>query len=400
MSSRHVTFDFSLVENGKTRQPSDKESDTLSGLFPGTFSVGEAYGFLVIRVHNLPPRPWPLTAAGLPLYITTDPSGFPWIRGDMGRAPGVLAHLNARDGVTDSIFDAVLDFLDTKTGVRASCVVYVNGGWRITVPDETDISNLPLAMCRRGCFYVSDSQINIPPLAAFRLKEPSPVQRDDSAYDVLKPGVMLSCGHFPGDKESLVPPRAELLTSSGIRVRDATGNYFVTVAGHGFPLGEERVYHPTSAHLPSIGQVVSRLGGTDIALMKLDDGFSFVNETFDVKEVAKVPISRIMNEKTRFGDIVSMNNPFTGYIVGSMLYEARQRIPTDEEKHPHLWARCNFLWLGEDCPDYAEGSCGSPILNEDHEVVAFFRFVVREGTERGVAVAVSAKELLNFGFNV
>lgn len=169
---------------------------------------------------------------------------------------------------------------------------------------------------------------------------------------------MLSCGKFSGAKG--VSPRPELLTTSGIRVRDANGNYFVTVASQGFPTDREKVYHPSSDN-SAIGQVVRRLGDSDIALVKLEDGVNFVNETFDVEGVASSPLHRLSDRKILSAEILHMNNPFTSHVEGVFLYEGRHCIPSDEAEHAHVWAKCWLFWLGTDCPDYADGSCGSPI---------------------------------------
>lgn len=142
-------------------------------MFPGTFGVALAFDFLVLSVRTLPPRPWPLTVAGLPLFITTDFSDPPWKYGNLGWASHELSHLNMKDGVTDVHFDAVTEFLDKKTGVIASSVINAAGMWRITVPNGTDLTKLPRSFCQRGCGYIFESDIKIPSLAAFPLKEPN-----------------------------------------------------------------------------------------------------------------------------------------------------------------------------------------------------------------------------------
>ena len=65
-------------------------------------------------------------------------------------------------------------------------------------------------------------------LSGLRLKQPSMEELDDSQYDILRPGVMLSSGKHPEEDY-------ELLNSSGVLLRDSLGYQYMTVAAHGFP---------------------------------------------------------------------------------------------------------------------------------------------------------------------
>lgn len=84
--------------------------------------------------------------------------------------------------------------------------------------------------------------------------------RDDTCcFPNLRPGVMLSCGYNGG---------VELCTSSGIIVENSAGDKWLTVASHGFPLGNETVYHPGANDLV-VGTIEKIFEDTDISLAKL-----------------------------------------------------------------------------------------------------------------------------------
>lgn len=51
--------------------PKKEELQILLNLFPKTTNVTVIGPMLVIVVQELPKKPWPLTVAGLPLYITS-----------------------------------------------------------------------------------------------------------------------------------------------------------------------------------------------------------------------------------------------------------------------------------------------------------------------------------------
>jgi hypothetical protein len=408
-TSRHILFDFTLVEDGMPRCPrTEEEWNVLLNLFPTTYSVSLHGLFLIVRVRRLPPKPWPLSVAGLPFYITTNEWDSPWIRGKHGHGGRILEDLNAQRRVTDEIFDAVISYFDTHTNVKITAVRWSIGYWRITVPDGTLIQKLPMVIACTVCGYLFDSQIQRPVETAYRLKEPSLGTYDDTfyaaydnpVYSTLHPGIMLSSSRFGGTAS--VPPRGELLTTSGVLVKNHVGDEYIMVAGHGFPLGEERVYYP-SPNGVAIGDVVCRLGNSDIALARLRLGFSYQNESFENTTTSK---SSVLNQirdpfELRYPELLYMDNPFIGYAEGMWIATERLRVPSDEDVEVLNWVRHEWLWMGQGLvKEPVEGSCGSPVWDEDGNLVLFFRFVVSEGPEAGQAIGVAATELHKFGFDL
>ena len=65
-------LDFSLLQDGQPKIPSSDQFEEIMYLFPNRTSVKAMLSFLVVTCKTLPPRPWPLTVAGLPLYLTTE----------------------------------------------------------------------------------------------------------------------------------------------------------------------------------------------------------------------------------------------------------------------------------------------------------------------------------------
>lgn len=80
--SRRIEFTgFSLVENSMARSPrNDEEWLALSAAFSGAIGIQVNAIMIVVRyaAATLPKKPWPLSAGGLPVFITTDltTSGF------------------------------------------------------------------------------------------------------------------------------------------------------------------------------------------------------------------------------------------------------------------------------------------------------------------------------------
>ena len=56
-------------------------------LFPTCYKLSFAPPFLLLACTKLPPKPWPVTVAGMPLYLTTDAEESPLDMGLGGRGP-------------------------------------------------------------------------------------------------------------------------------------------------------------------------------------------------------------------------------------------------------------------------------------------------------------------------
>ena len=171
------------------------------------------------------------------------------------------------------------------------------------------------------------------------------------------------------------------------------------MAGHGFPLGEERVYHPSSNGI-AIADIEYRLGYSSIALARLRPGFSYQNESFENTTTSK---SSALNQirrpfELKYPQFLYMDNPFTGYAEGLWIATERLRVPSVPDL---TWLRREWMWMGQGLVEEpAEGSCGSPVWDEDGNLVLFFRFVISEGPESGQAVGVAATELQKYGIDL
>lgn len=396
-ASSQIILDFSLVEqDGFPRAPTRKESEVLMKLFPTQYAVTIVPPLITIHVRTLPPKPWPLTVAGLPLYLTTDESTTGYHHGKQGFGPPAMEHLNSKLNVTKNIFTAAADFFERELKIHVDYLQWTVGRWKIAVPDGTEMLEVPSTLAGSICGYVFTSEEVEPPEAALRLLQPTSVRRDDTRYEQLRPGVMVCSGKFI-DPSNVVPPRSELYTTSGVLVKDCNGEMFVTVADHGFPLGEETVYHPEPSG-QIVGQVVRRLGGTDIALVRLETGIQYTNETFaSPGSPSGKTVCKIRNfEEMRIYDFVYMDNPFTGLSKGQYLGTRYKRMPADElDLGVHPWAFQQWFYLGQGTiMEPTQGSCGSPILDEDGRIICFFRWQDMEGHGIGIA----ATELKEYGY--
>jgi len=110
--SRHIIFDdWSLVDNGIARDPTYEEGLRLIKLFPTQTSVFVHVFVLVCYVTHLPPKPWPITVAGLPVFISDNKDELPFDFGKVGWGEHALQQLDARSGLTHEIINSIFEHL-------------------------------------------------------------------------------------------------------------------------------------------------------------------------------------------------------------------------------------------------------------------------------------------------
>jgi hypothetical protein len=401
--SRHIILPYNLRENPKAF--TKENLATLNQLFAGIKAISFTGHFLVFWVESLPPKPWPLTIAGIPPYFTTDSND-----------DGPVAHFkrtnfspihvshdtDARDLPSqnlDNCFEIVRLHFDA-INVPITEIQYWGNFFVIVLEhDNIDLTTVPTSIAKCRCCYLFEREMgrpNIGELSARRVREPTENGPDNNEYNTLRPGVMLGSGRTKDGPE--------LLTSSGVLVEDGIGNKYMTVASHGFPYGEA-VFHPCASLGKCIGKVIAEISHTDIAIVQLESGILFENETFEptLSGCSRVKLIDFMPAgESRFGDFVYMNSPFSGYIEGIYGPPSMSRIPSDDLNEPEMmWIRTRWSYWGQDSTRQLEdGICGSPIWVEGGRVAGFFRYAPKEGAFRDWCLSVSAEEIRKKGYKI
>lgn len=401
--SRHLILPFNLRQNRKAF--ATKDSGLLLHLFPDTKAVNFDGYFLVFWLGTLPPKPWPVTIAGVQPYFTIDPNDdgpIPPIKRPSKSRLRVSAEINAINlppTRIDDAFELVFDFF-AKSETSITEVQYWKNFFVIVLENEdTDLTEVPSAIGRCNCFYLFEKEMGRPKLNEFparRIRDPTGDVVDDSKYDILRPGVMLSSARH--DTTHL-----EYRTTSGVLVEDCLGERYMTVASHGFPNGD-KVFHPCSMG-KEVGQIIMEISHTDVALVKLHDKVHFVNETFESPLDGATPTQLkefIPVDETQIGSNIYMNSPLLGYSEGTCGPHSRIRVPSDDPNEPELvWIKARWLYLGQGSVDHLEdGVRGSVIWNDDGNVIGFFRYAPRSGHYMDWCLTVASDNVIERGYKI
>jgi hypothetical protein len=136
--------------------------------------------------------------------------------------------------------------------------------------------------------------------------------------------------------------------------------------------------------------VVQRFPNVNVGLVRLEPGIRYTNEFFESEEGGASGVTPRRFATPQIGNIVEMDNPFNGSCAGTVV--GTNYIFENNRYDRHLWQTFEHGTKADD------GSCGSPILDENGEVAAIFRFVDGENPKWGFAVI--GEEVENLGLKL
>ncbi|KAL8868683.1 MAG: hypothetical protein Q9174_004831 [Haloplaca sp. 1 TL-2023] len=234
---------------------------------------------------------------------------------------------------------------------------------------------------------------------AKRRKVPQGADKDDSAYNDLRPGIVVS-----GKPDFPTPhlQNAEILSTSGVCVKSPNGSKSITVASHGFPLGVgSEVKHP-NGHGRTLGTIDKVFEGTDIALCLLAPSSKYSRETFSDTNAthAHRPFSNFADvDKIQVGDRISMDSPFSGRCNGIAMKIALWTLPSDDpEARETQYLYCSYNYFGNGCETLFNGCCGAIIWDDRYNVIGQFRFQM--SGKPGYCYCPSFKVLIDAGYTL
>ncbi|KAI9764730.1 MAG: hypothetical protein M1840_008122 [Geoglossum simile] len=365
----HIDLGFNLYQNGRQLNPNREQMDTIMSVFPTCYASSIMSPILVLRYRELPPKPWPLTIAGLPVWITKDPESLPLTIGLPGHALPIDldVEINLWETPKKETVRKIFDELDNR-GINAIRVQWLGVRFLAFVKGEPSkgwAGRFPRRVNGILITYIfGDISGSI---CAQRVKSPVVGDPDNSNYSPsLRPGMMISSGSGPD--------QTELLSTSGVCVRSPSGKKYITCASHGFPLGLERVYHP-DRHGHYLGEVKEMFWDNDVSLFELnkDQPMTYSRQTFNP------PGGELVRLKDPFGlhigESIHMDTAFNGHCEGIVMVIDTVRVPSDEPVTPHRYITGIFTYLSDGSDSFTEGCCGGPVWTDGREVVGQFQFL-------------------------
>jgi hypothetical protein len=370
-TGKHVSLPFRLIDEfgiiGCSEENGHKLLEYFRKAFPAS-TVTQAIltaPYIIVLCTKIPPGPLPFTVGGLPTIFTTEDS---WdLRYKLGtpaqKRKHIVTSLNLRtkDKVTDEAIRTIAEELQ-QLHLRPTEIGFMSGFCRLAFPHSVDLTEIPYRIA--GCaVYVQFHSVT------------TDTHTDTNDYlastdSTLRPGVMFSSSiHSNGIQY--------LSTTSGLLVKDAEAHHSVTCALQGF-LSDGIVFHPDPIRGRPIGEVVQRFPSVDVGLVRLEPGIRYPNEFFESEEGGASGVTPRCFATSQIGYTVEMDNPFNGSCAGSVI--GTNYIFENNTYHQHNWQ------IFEHGTKANDGSCGSPILNENGEVAAILRFVDRENPKCGFAV--------------
>ncbi|OAP60401.1 hypothetical protein AYL99_05403 [Fonsecaea erecta] len=399
---RHLALPFDLRDE-KDALYDSKKRDFLLNIFPGTTGVSIDGFFLCLQQSSLPPKPWPLTVAGLPLYLTTElgQTPMPKAKPAYWKNGSIAEDRNGRDMEDwEPLFHIIKDHF-RDIGVSITEVIYFFDHVYIVLEHrDTDHTKLPHLAAKIICFYMFEDEMGRPSTPHVRrLHDPAPGNPDLSQYDTLQPGLRVSSAYLPDC------PNTFLATTTGVLLKDKVGNEFMTAAAHGFPGGKSgtSVWHPFPGTGRDIGELCMEVSHTDIALIRLHDNEKFSNITFQSDSIpAPIQLKKFVGSRECLRrSIMCLDSPDTGFIEGFYQAPAYQAIPSDDGSPTQNWVFTKWYYLGQDSGiNLPQGMCGSAMWDQDGNVLGLFRYAPQEGAMKDWCTGIAADELINRGFSL
>lgn len=394
--ARHINdaFPFYLWEhdNQRYRFPSRDEIKYLIDLYQAT-SVEYADCLFTVRTPS-PPKPVPLTLAGVPAIFV--PPAYPrldligaapyvdprrsdpcpelaWPKGDSPKKVQALEII--------SVLEKILNVQRVYFFSTYIVVELVYGDGRLY-----DISSLPSKIAGMPTTYHHEASSFLTSVELYmreRVINPKdipfnsniPPPQDDTNYlqtpdwNILCPGIRVSAGHIGSSERSA---GSSISTTCGIQLRK-NDDSCVTVANHGF-IGETEVFHP-SPNGDKIGTIVDRYPELDIAMVKLApvSPTRFTNKTYFEAEPPRRLVEVEQMPAQTWYEIDSMSTGLMQFLYIGSFWEKPLR-PIGHPPIPAPQWRVNTIMrvFGATSPDLLSGMCGAPFVEVNTGNVAGF----------------------------
>lgn len=165
---------YVVDDDGNALGPPSGDWSEVVGMFkrvyPTFHTIELSAPFVIIRLTELSPTPWPFTIGGLPFRFTDTDHGGYLNPGILGRETHELNLINLRRGdiLSDHVFQQALAVMQARE-VKVHQICFDNY-WSIVIPDGTDLKRVPRSLAGQAYCYKYESEMVYLEHAAFRAK--------------------------------------------------------------------------------------------------------------------------------------------------------------------------------------------------------------------------------------
>ncbi|KAI9720340.1 MAG: hypothetical protein M1828_005724 [Chrysothrix sp. TS-e1954] len=154
--------EFDLSDRGNIRGPNSTQVRWFFTLFPSTHTIEFRSPLVIIRVHTLPPRPWPITVAGAAIYITTDEYDEGFHHGRFGKGSKLFDNLdfteNRRPHSLMELSTKVFEWFRSQR-IELRSVNYLHQFYQLELAKLHDLKMLPSRIGRLMVEYVEHDSL-------------------------------------------------------------------------------------------------------------------------------------------------------------------------------------------------------------------------------------------------
>lgn len=377
-----IKLDFELFSDGRQQTPTSSQLEEIKALFPTCTELTYSSPFLIATCETLPPKPWPVTVAGLPLFVTPNPeSEAPLSLGSVGYGPGDGINEAIRPWQTPSmkVFKKLFALLRTYSstidrvrwlgwGIIAVGDAYPpRSVWQSIIPRT--INGLPVR-------YVFGHQRARPEGSHTETPADLDLRKwDMTPYsDPLRPGMMIC-------SPSVSKPGTTMFATTGVCVHrdydreapDKRPKYITLLPrtfGSDFLDGSIHQASPEGPgrEIAGVYRIFNDVALGDLLKVK------YTRETISSVPNDEVkPFGRVLDtQEVTIGEPVFMDTPVNGRLSGILISREVRRItdaPDGEGGTTVDFTTGDWIYFGNGAEVLGEGSTGGVVWNEKWDVL-------------------------------
>ncbi|EEU44872.1 uncharacterized protein NECHADRAFT_85051 [Fusarium vanettenii 77-13-4] len=418
----HLDFSYPRLQLPRNRNPR-----VFWTCLPGVTRItqGRNNCHINFEVAQLPEGPWPLRIDGVPFTIHSPGDNesrgygrfllFPSRNVRFGSP--LISICEELDGRQAALSDEEMRLITTELARELSnCapevdlieVIFASDAmFYIVLNNEANLtpirSQLPGVIANCGAGYCLERDFDRPDWRSWK-------ERETPACIPIRRGPVF--GMISGTRAPTSAPSAAACTTPGILVKNAKGQYFLTIAAHCIGRGDPDAYFSLSTgQMQPIGRAAAQVPFTDVALIDIKRTNFHQHLFLDTGH--ELPVRRLLgedpNDQLNWNHMVRFRSPIANDLDGVIVAKsARPKINPFNIDEPFQCVVYHWAFTGqvEDAgdddmaPRPPAGTSGAAVVDEEGICVGLFDHFISQGPWAGFSVILSTSELVKAGYQL